>query len=222
MGFFDEIGEMFEERREERFERDMFLAEEEWEMEGMFFDPYSHGDMYFDPVLGHHGVMYNGRWHPLDSVNGNWQFAHPSRFGVPRNYRPQNLMPPQAPSYGGGYPQQGGYAQPPRPGYGQQQQGGYSQQPQGGYGQQPQSGYAQQPQGGYGQQQPAARPALQATGITCSRCHTAQPAGTHFCSSCGNDMSAVAAPAAPAKCSGCGTALAPGVRFCSGCGRSQV
>src|SRR5207237_1214001 len=126
-----------------------------WEMEGAFYDPPLHGDMYFDPRLGHHGVMYNGLWHPLDFVDGNWVFAHPARFGVPRNYRPQNLQPPQGPGSGGAY----GYSQQPGA-YGQPQGGyGYTQQ-QSGYGQ-PQGGYGQ-PQSGYGPPQPSYQPAPQA------------------------------------------------------------
>src|SRR5258708_5165077 len=107
---------MFEERRERR-QMEEFIEEveeeeeEEWLMEGVMFDPYMHGELFFDPQLGHHGVMYNGRWHPVEYMNGSWAFAHPRRFGVPRRYQPQNLMPPQVQGYGGGYNQQaqGGY-----------------------------------------------------------------------------------------------------------------
>jgi hypothetical protein len=227
MGFFREIGEMFEEaeeRREwrqmERLEEREMLAEEEWELEGMMFDPYLHGDLLFDPALGCHGVMYNGMWRPLDFVNGSWVFVHPSRYRMPRAYRPQNLMPPQMQ---GGYPPQGQY----QGGYGQgPMQGGYGQPPmQGGYPPQGQNqgGYRQPPQGpsGYSQQPPM--PQAQAAQITCSRCQAVQPAGAHFCASCGNDLRAAAAAASgQAHCTACGAILAAGARFCASCGRSQV
>jgi hypothetical protein len=250
MGFFNNLGRMienFEEgqiiRQEEQlmFQQDMIMADEEWLMEGQMFDPYMHGQMFFDPVLGHHGVMYNGMWHPLDFVNGSWMFAHPSRFGVPRNYQPQNLQPPQTAGYGGGYPPQPpmqGYSQGPAQGYPQQQgyTQGYPQQqpPAQGYAQQqvPVQGYAQQQppaQGNYPRQgqaayQPAPAAAPQATGVTCSRCHAVNPAGGHFCSACGNDLSAApAASPAPAAafCTGCGATLPTEARFCASCGRPR-
>ena len=207
MSFFNRIEnalENWEERNEIRRE-ERWLAEEEWEMENQFFDPYMHGEMFYDPFLNHHGVMYNGMWHPLDYVNGNWVFAHPSRFGVPRYYQPQNLQPPQVPGYGG-YPQQGNYNQNQSQGPYSQPQGGYSQS-QGAYGQ-------QQNQGGYA-------PAPQATTITCPRCHSAQPAGSRFCASCGNDLSAVAAGNATTTCGNCGASMAAGARFCASCGHQR-
>jgi hypothetical protein len=256
MGFFNNLGRMienFEEgqiiRQEQQFmfQQDMILAEEEWLMEGQMFDPYQHGQMFFDPVLGHHGVMYNGLWHPLDFVNGAWMFAHPSRFGVPRNYQPQNLLPPQAAGYGGGYPPQPpmqGYSQGPAQGYPQQQppMQSYPQQPPvQNYSPGPVQGYPQQqpPTQSYPQQQPPAQgtypqqsragyqpapAAPQAAGVTCSRCHAVNPAGGRFCSSCGNDLNA--APPAPsasvaAFCTGCGAAMADGARFCASCGRPR-
>jgi hypothetical protein len=211
MGFFDRVGDFFEEReereewrerREEYLEeREEFLEEEEWELEGGMYDPYRHGEMFFDPSLGHHGVMYNGVWHPLEFSNGSWIFVHPRRYNVPRRYQPRNLMPPQQPGFATGF------GQPPA-------QGGYGQ-PQGGYGQ-PQ-GMGQMP----GFNRPA--PAPQAASLTCPRCQAVQPAGTSFCSSCGNDLRASAASAsAGAHCTACGAVLAAGARFCAACGRSQV
>lgn len=245
MGFFRDLENIFVGGAE------MMLATEMWEMEGMMFDPFMHGDMFFDPMLGCHGVMYNGMFQPLDFMNGNWTFVHPSRFNMPRGYMPQNMMPPQIGGYGqppmqGGYMPQGGYGQA-QGGYGQPQggytpgqggypqgQGGYPQsqggypQGQGGY-QQPQGGYPQG-QGGYPQarpqsgsnQQGQATPAQHTDQITCSRCHTAQPSGSRFCTSCGNDLQAAAGQATQTKCSNCGTVLAAGARFCSSCGQSQV
>jgi hypothetical protein len=104
MGFFDLIGDMMEEHEErEEWEerREEYYEEEAWGMEGMYFDPYRHGELYYDPALGHHGVMYDGRWHPLDYRDGAWVFAHPRHFGVPRNYRPRDLMPPRQAGFGG-------------------------------------------------------------------------------------------------------------------------
>jgi double zinc ribbon protein len=214
MGFFRDIEraiEGFEMRQEIRQEErlmadEMWLAEERWELEGAFYDPFQHGDLYFDPVLGHHGVRYNGIWHPLDFINGNWVFVHPSRFGVPRNYQPQNLQPPQGPGYGGGYgqPQPGGYGQPQPDGYGQPQPGGYG-----------------QPQRGYAQSQPGSALPPQARGVTCSRCHAANPAGARFCESCGNDLSAPAGAAPALHCTSCGHTLSAGARFCPSCGQAQ-
>src|SRR5713101_8225875 len=104
MGFFDFLGDMVEEHEEREWREEIYEEEAwEWGMEGMFWDPYQHGDLLFDPVLGHHGVMYNGTWHPLDYDNGSWVFVHPRRFGMPRNYRPQNMLPPQQSAYGSGY-----------------------------------------------------------------------------------------------------------------------
>lgn len=196
MSFFDNIGraiENFEERQVLRQEErmmfdDMILADEMWEMEGTCYDPFLHGDMFFDPYLGHHGLMYNGMWHPLDYVNGNWMFVHPSRFNVPRNYQPQNLQPPQFQQ--AGYPQQGGYGQQPV-------QGGYQQ------------------QGGYNQMTP------QAGGGACPRCHAMNAAGSRFCASCGNDLSAQSAASATAHCTNCGAVLSPGARFCASCGHAR-
>jgi len=238
MSFFNNIERAIEgwEVRQEIRQEEMWLAEERWEMEGMMFDPFLHGDMFFDPMLGHHGVMYNGMWHPLDFVNGNWMFMHPAQFGVPRGYQPRNLMPPQGPGYGGGGYSQQGYDQQ---GYGQQgygqQQGGYGQQQ--GYGQSQQQGYGQQ-QGGYGQSQqqgygqppqqqqgyrPAPQQSPQTNGVTCPRCHAVSAAGSKFCASCGNDLSAQAtATVTGAHCSSCGAALTAGARFCPSCGHSQV
>lgn len=238
MGFFRELGEMFEEaeeRREwrqmERMEaQEMILAEEMWEMEGMMYDPFLHGNLTFDPMLGCHGVMFNGMFHPLDFVNGGWAFVHPARVNMPRMYQPQGLLPPQGnfgPPMGGGFGQQAPY----QGGYGQQGQQGYPQQQ--GFGQQPPVGYQQgqyqpppmgqsyQPQPPpMGQQPPRPQMMPQAGGLTCSRCNAAQPAGTRFCSSCGNDLSAMVAAVA-AKCISCGASLAHGARFCASCGHAQ-
>jgi len=115
MGFFGGLGEFIEEfeereeyreRREEYFEEraefgGLFFPDDEWEMEGSYYDPYHHGDLYYDPALGHHGVIYRGVWHPLEYRNGDWVFAHPHRYGVPRNYRPRDLSAPRQAGYGG-------------------------------------------------------------------------------------------------------------------------
>jgi RNA polymerase subunit RPABC4/transcription elongation factor Spt4 len=193
---------------------ELMMAEEIWEMEGMMYDPFMHGDMFFDPMLGCHGVMWNGMWHPLEFGNGGWTFVHPSRYRMPRGYVPQNMMPPQFSGYGQA-PLQGGYA--PQGGY----PGGYGQ-AQGGYGQ-PQGGYGQQPQGqaGYGSRPQMPQAPAQPDRITCPRCQASQPAGSHFCSACGNDLRAAAAPT-ETHCSACGAVLAAGARFCPSCGRSQV
>jgi hypothetical protein len=232
MSFFRDLENLFVGGAE------LMLAEEVWEMEGMMFDPFMHGDMFFDPMLGCHGVMWNGMFHPLDFMNGNWMFVHPSRFSMPRGYMPQNRMPPQIGGYGqppmpGGYAPQGGYAggygqpqggyAPPPSGYAPMQggypqaQGGYGQ-PQGGYGQ-PQGGYGQPPQGqaGTGPRPQMPQTPAQTNQITCSRCQASQPAGSNFCASCGNDLRA----ATQAKCYACGAVLNAGARFCTSCGKSQ-
>jgi DNA-directed RNA polymerase subunit M/transcription elongation factor TFIIS len=212
MSFFRDLENLFVGGAE------MMLATEVWEMEGMMFDPLMYGDMFFDPMLGCHGVMYNGMFHPLDYMNGNWTFVHPSRFNMPRGYMPQQMLPPQIGGYGqppmgggympqGGYPggygqPQGGYA-PPQGGYPQSQsgypqsqggyqpgQGGYPQS-QGGY-QQPQGGY-QQGQGGYPQSQPQG----------------------------GYNQQGQASPAQRTDqitCPRCHTQQASGARFCASCG----
>lgn len=236
MGFFREMENLFIGASE------MMMAEEIWEMEGMMYDPYSHGDMFFDPMLGCHGVMWNGMWHPLDMINGSWMFVHPSRYNMNRGYIPQNMMPPQVSGYGqgpmqGGYPpqggysrQQGGYVQQGQGGYSQQGAGGYSQQGPGGYSQQGAGGYQQgqggynqpqQGQAGYGQRPQQQQNPAQADQITCPKCQASQPSGSRFCASCGNDLRASAA-AAQAHCTACGAVLSAGAKFCTACGRSQV
>ena len=207
MSFFDRIEraiENFEVRQEIRQE-ERFLAEERWEMEGAMFDPYMHGDIFYDPFLSAHGVMYNGMWHPLEYGNGGWMFTHPARYNMPRYYQPQSLMPAQMPGYPGG--SQGGYAQS---GYNNVQQPMPSQyqQPQGGYGQGEQQGYRAMPQIGT---------------ISCPRCQTANASGTHFCTTCGNDLQAQSAVRAATglHCTACGTALPPGAHFCANCGHKQ-
>ena len=243
MSFFDRTEraiENFEVRQEERF-----LAEERWEMEGAMFDPYLHGELFYDPFLSAHGVMYNGIWHPLEPANGGWMFAHPARYNMPRYYQPQNLMPPQMPGmqgdqyaqqnpggYGqGGYPQQQGGAynynpQHPMQGQYQQPQSGYAQQQGSGYNniQQPVQGQYPQPQGGFGQSgQQDCRPMPQIGTTSCPRCTTANAAGTHFCINCGNDMQAQSAtqPTTLPHCTACGTALTPGAHFCANCDHKQ-
>ena len=228
MSFFDRIEraiENFEVRQEIRQE-ERFLAEERWEMEGAMFDPYLHGEIFYDPFLSAHGVMYNGMWHPLESANGGWMFTHPARYNMPRYYQPQNLLPPQMPGMQGGQ-----YAQQNPGGYGQggysPSQGGYAQSQGGGYNNnipQPLQGQYQQPQGGYGQGgQQGYRPMPQIGTLSCPRCQTANAAGTHFCINCGNDLQAQPAGQTTTSlhCTACGTALTPGAHFCANCGHKQ-
>jgi hypothetical protein len=196
MGLFDRLGDFLEEREEEE-EREEWREcreeyfEEEWELEGSYFDPYRHGELFFDPGYGHHGVIYNGVWHPVEYVDGSWVFVHPRRYGVPRYYRPGNLMPPRQAGYGTTYGQGGNFGQ----------------------------------QSGVGAPSDSSRPVSepQAGAITCSRCQASQPAGTHFCQSCGNDLSVKATAATTSKyCSSCGAVLAATANFCGACGRAQV
>jgi hypothetical protein len=112
MGLFGEFFEELEEREERReyfeersFFSEFFLPDDAWELEGSYYDPYSHGDMFYDPQYGNHGVMYAGMWHPLEYQDGNWIFVHPHRFRLPRNYRPGNLTAPQPANYNVGYGQ---------------------------------------------------------------------------------------------------------------------
>jgi membrane protease subunit (stomatin/prohibitin family) len=51
------------------------------------------------------------------------------------------------------------------------------------------------------------------SGVTCSSCSAANPAGAKFCMGCGQPL----AQAAP-HCTSCGTELPPGARFCGSCG----
>jgi hypothetical protein len=111
MGFLGGFGEFIEEleereerreyfeQREEYFEdrsllAELFLPGDAWEMEGSYYDPYSHGEMFYDPAYGHHGVLYQGAWHPLEYQGGNWIFTHPHRYRLP-----QNLAAPQQIDY---------------------------------------------------------------------------------------------------------------------------
>ncbi|MDB5077482.1 MAG: hypothetical protein JWO42_3661, partial [Chloroflexi bacterium] len=58
MGLFDRLGDFLEEREEEeereewRERREEYFEEEEWELEGSYFDPYRHGELFFDPGYG--------------------------------------------------------------------------------------------------------------------------------------------------------------------------
>lgn len=175
VGFFDRIGEMFEEREERRErqeyleEREEFLEEMEWEMEGSYYDRYAHGDLFFDPALGHHGVFYNGVWHPLDYRDGSWVFVHPRLYNVPRGYQPTGVMPPQQPGYGGFRP-----TAPPQPAQLMCPRC-----------------RAPQPVGAHfcascgNDLQAAAQPG---TASHCSACGAALTAGARFCGSCGRSQ----------------------------------
>jgi membrane protease subunit (stomatin/prohibitin family) len=50
--------------------------------------------------------------------------------------------------------------------------------------------------------------------VVCPQCSTQNPAGSKFCSNCGNSLSATA------TCSNCGANNAAGSKFCSNCGQS--
>lgn len=50
--------------------------------------------------------------------------------------------------------------------------------------------------------------------IVCANCHTSNPQGSKFCSSCGTALG----PPQAVHCRQCGGAAAPGARFCSACG----
>jgi hypothetical protein len=171
MGFFDFIEDAIEEHREREWREELYEEQEEaweWGMEGEFYDPYRHGDLFFDPSVRQHGVMYNGMWHPLAYDNGAWVFVHPRRYGLPRNYRPHHLTPPQS-SYGGGY------APPPQPDYSRQPISGY----QAGYSQQPP---VTQPASEY---QPAGRPQAAMSPVYCTACGAVLAGGGPICAVCG-------------------------------------
>lgn len=57
-------------------------------------------------------------------------------------------------------------------------------------------------------------PAAGGAAVSCSKCGTANPPGSKFCSSCGTSL---AAPKA-AHCTQCGTPLAANAKFCGNCG----
>jgi hypothetical protein len=230
---FERDMERREIRRELAWEENMMEMEfeEEFLFDGMFYDPFTHGDIFFDPALGHHGIFSQGRWQPMDFINGNWNFVHPRQFNVPRNYQPQNLQPAQMPGmgggYGGGYSQnsydQGGYA--PRNAF--SQQGGYA--PQGAFGQPggnpPPSAFNQQggyaPQGAFNQpggtpppsvfNQPGGTPPQGAFGL---------PGGNPPQGAFGQQggFGQAAPPTAGITCSRCQASHPAGTRFCPSCG----
>ncbi len=220
---FEQDMERREIRREMAWEENMLEMEleEEFLFGGMSYDPFTHGDIFFDPMLGHHGIFSQGRWQPMDFINGNWNFVHPRQFNVPRNYQPQNLQPAQMPgmggSYGGGYSQnsydQGGYT--PQGAFGQQ--GGYA--PQGAFGQQ--GGYA--PQGAFGQQGGNPPPsAFNQPGGNPPPSMFNQPGGNPPQGAFGQQGVFGQGQAAPQvagiTCARCQAVHAAGTRFCPSCG----
>jgi membrane protease subunit (stomatin/prohibitin family) len=62
--------------------------------------------------------------------------------------------------------------------------------------------------------------AAQAQTTPCPKCGTQNPAGTKFCSNCGNQMQAP--QVATVECPACHAQVAQGAKFCSSCGQSMV
>lgn len=58
--------------------------------------------------------------------------------------------------------------------------------------------------------------------MTCPRCNLPNPAGTRFCSGCGNALAQQPAPPPLMPCPKCGLAAPRGTKFCSGCGQPLV
>lgn len=53
---------------------------------------------------------------------------------------------------------------------------------------------------------------------TCPACHNPLKPGKSFCTSCGHQLSAAAAPITGRHCTRCGKAVPVGKNFCTGCG----
>jgi membrane protease subunit (stomatin/prohibitin family) len=79
-------------------------------------------------------------------------------------------------------------------------------------------GYGQMMAGALGgaQQQPAAPAPPAAQLVPCAKCGTGNPAGTKFCSNCGNQMQAP--QPATMECPNCHAQIQAGAKFCPSCG----
>jgi membrane protease subunit (stomatin/prohibitin family) len=70
------------------------------------------------------------------------------------------------------------------------------------------------------QQMPTVMSNTSPTGIFCPKCHTNNPAGTKFCSNCGENL--VVQQTDEIKCHQCGADVQQGAKFCFECGASLL